>query len=760
MAGKRNKIIAIVLAVVVIITAIPLTAMFATANTGEAPESGKKNYTLPPKPTNTKDAFTAESETPVTMADYKVIAESDTYKMHFYEPRLSVILENKKTGELIESTVMDSKLSDKDNASWKGYMRSAVVLTAIVGTNDTIQVDLFNSPHLQEVTYTDNGFSAKLYFTKYEFGLTLEGRLEGDEFVVHVPDESIVEYKADNYIGSVILYPFMGYSYLGEKEGYMLIPDGNGALINLDDKDGRYVSGFSQMIYGNDAGFRKQDTQSLLWGEYDTVVDCNQVIAPIFGMAHTDDEMAYLAVVEDGQERAYVEAQPNGATVDYNRCFARFVMRTVFVQPLNQSNSGTVKTVEKDRIYSDLKVRYILLSEKEANYSGMANAYRAYLLDNGMVTAKDTSYKTRVDFLGNEQEEFLMGTTSVVMTTVDQMKAMYQTLQNAGVKDVLTIYKGWQAGGLYSLPINSYKVDATLGGNKALANLIKEQGTLGYDIYLYNDALRINARTNLTTFDAVKMINKRTFQELLNEQVYDTFYYLMPGKTAEKLNSFVDSYLKSGVSNLAIAGISNGMFSYSSRGNYYDRFTTAKVYADTLAAVDEKTNLVLEQPFAYLWNNTDVFLDMPLGSSEYMYIDEEVPFLSMVLKGILPMYSDYVNFEADKTEFFLQMVESGVYPSFYLTHENSSALIYTNSSDLYSTQFDIYKDTLIAYDRELREVAARVDGAHIIHHEEAEEDVVRVTYDNGVVIYVNYSEKTVVYDDMIIGPMSYKVGEK
>ena len=760
MAGKMKKIIALGVALVVLVTAIPVTAMLTTANTGNEEANSGKNYVLPPKPTNTEDAVTAKSETPVTMEDYKVIAESDTYKMHFYEPRLSVILENKKTGELIESTVMDSKLSDKDNATWQGYMRSAFTIHAIVGTNDTIQVDLFNSEHLLDVTYTDNGFSAKVYFTKYEFGLTLEVSLLDDQLVVNIPDESIVEYKAENYIGTISVYPMMGYSYLGEKEGYMLIPDGNGALITLEDKEGRYSSGFSQMIYGEDVGFRNYVTQSFLWGSYDTVVDCNQIIAPIFGMAHTDDQEAYLAVVEGGEERAYIEVQPNGAKLDYNRCFARFVLRTVYVQPLNQSNSGTVKTVEKDRMHTDLTIRYLLLNGEDANYSGMAVAYREYLLENGLVSTKDTSYKTRVDFLGCEQEEFLMGTTAVVMTTTQQIKEMYAELQSAGVQDVLTIYKGWQQGGLYALPISSYNVDGVLGGTNSLTKLIQESAKNGYDIYLYNDALRINARTNLTTFDAVKMINKRTFSEEVNKLVYDTFYYLMPGKSQEKLEDLVTSFTKKGVSNLAVAGISNGIFSYSSRGNYYDRTSTSQIYADALAAIDANTNLILEQPFAYLWNNTESFLDMPLGSSEYMYIDKEIPFLSMVLKGIIPMYSDYVNFEADKTEFFLMMVESGVYPSFYLTHENSSALIYTNSSNLYSTQFDIYKNTLVEYDKELREVASKVEGAHIVRHEEVAEEVIRVTYDNGVVIYVNYSENTVVCDGVSIEALSYKVGEK
>lgn len=759
MASKNKKILAGILALAVAVTAIPVSVYFATSNTETQTEDSQETDTQPEKPTNTEDAASADIAEVVTIEDYEMIAESDTYKMYFYEPRLSIILENKETGALLESTLSDEKDDGTNNETWQGYMKSGVVMTAIVGTNDSIQVDLFNSQHTKEVTYTENGFSAKVYFTKYQFGFTLNVSLEDDQLVVSIPDESIVEYQADNYIGSISVYPFMGYTYLGEEAGYMLIPDGNGALIYLDDKESRYVNGFSQMIYGSDAGFRQVSTQSLLWERYDTVVDTNMILAPFFGMAHTDSKIAYLAVVEGGENRAYIEVQPNGVTVDYNRCFARFILRTVYVQPLNQSNSGTVKTVEKDRTHSDLTVRYLLLSGDDADYSGMAVAYRDYLLENNLVTVKDTSYNTRVDFLGSDQEEFLMGTTDVTMTTVNNIKEMYGVLQDAGVENVLTIYKGWQDGGLYSVPITSYKADGSIGGTSALTNLIKNAAKDGYSLYLYNDALRINARTNLTTFDAVKMVNKRTFQEDLNEQVYDIFYYLMPTKTQEKLKSFVTSYTKKGVDNLAIAGVSNSLFSYSSKGSYYDRDYTASVYADALAAIDESTNLVLEQPFAYLWNSTDAFLDMPLGTSEYMYIDEEVPFLSIVLKGILPMYSDYINFEADKTEFFLRMVESGVYPSFYLTYESSSALIYTNSSDLYSTQFEIYKDTVIEYDAALRTVAEAVEGAYITDHERVQNDVVKVTYDNGVVIYVNYSDSAVTVDGVSVDARSFKVGE-
>ena len=693
----------------------------------------------------------------ITIKDYEFITENDSYKMYFYKPRLSIMLEDKKTGKYIESTLSDEKDDGNSNATWNYYMKSGIVITAIVGTNSTYQVDLFNTPNTIQYKKINNGLSATIYYTDYKFGLTVDITLEGDDLVVNIPDDYIVEEKEETYIGTVSVFPFMGYSFLDDREGYMLIPDGNGALINLDNKEGRYVTGYSQMIYGSDAGFRDASTKEYLWDDYDMSRDANKVLAPVFGMAHTDEQTGYIAVVEDGYQRASIEAHPNGVMVNYNRCFAKFLLRDVFNQPLNNSESGrNIERVEEDRTHLDMKVRYMLLSGEDADYSAMAVRYRNYLLDTGAITKKDSSYNTRVDFLGTDREEFLFGTRAVTVTTVENIEKMYGELKGKGVQSLLSVYKGWQKGGLYNVPITKYKADSHIGGTSKLTDLIKEADGYNYHVYLYNDALRLNPDTSRMTFDMIKQINKRTFKEWEWAEVYKTFYYLTPNKTTSDLEKFVSSYTKDGVSNLAIGGISNTLYSYSYKSRYYSKLDTQDKYAKS---VDDKTNLVLEEPVSYLWKNTDAFLDMPLGSSDYMYVNQEVPFMSMVLKGIIPMYSDYVNFEANKQEFFLQMVEAGVYPSFYLTYENSSKLLYTNSSNLFSTEYDTYKDTIAQYDKELRKINEVTADALIIDNEKLDNGVTVVTYDNGAKVYVNYSEEAQTVGNVTVNAMSYKAGE-
>lgn len=731
MATRRKRIFAVLLAVLLLLPAVgsllgtPLRARAAAAE---------------------------------SFGDHSLIAENENYALYMREQGLSVVVLDKATGAYMESAV--SHDDGKNNELWMGAMQSALVLNLIYSSVDTQQADLINDDVSQQVTYTDNGFSAKVYWNKYKLGMTLEVTLNEDGITARVPDESIVEDSDSYYIGSIALYPYLGYSYLDTKEGYMLLPDGNGALIYLDDKEGRFNSGYTGVIYGTDTGFVDSEVVRLWKDKYEMVNDANNILAPVFGMAHTDEGIAYLAVVEEGDQRATIEASPNGVSIDYNRIFARFTERRLYNQPTsNNGTSGSFKMVETDRSHFDLQVRYLFLSGAEANYCGMANAYRNYLLENGTLKALEDDYRTRVDFLGAEREAWVVGTSSVVMTTVDDIREIYSDLEEQGVTELFGVYKGWQKGGLYNLPITKYKADSDIGGTKELTKLLEETGEKDIRLYLYNDALRINPNEQNATFNVVKKINKRKLEEETYKDVYEKFMWLTPARTDEVLNRFVNSYTKNGVNRLALGGISDTLYSYNYSGSFYTRYQCAESYCDTVAEVDESTELVLEQPFAYLWNHTGSFLDMPLYTSNYIFEDESVPFLSIVLKGIMPVYSEYVNFEANKQEFFLKLVETGTRPSFYITRENSSRLIYTNSSDIYSSEYSVYRATILSYTKELAAVYEKTEGACIVGHEILGNGITVVTYDNGVKIYLNYSAEAQNADGHTLEGMTYEVVE-
>lgn len=700
-----------------------------------------------------------------TLDGHRLVAKNESYELYLKDETLSIKVKDLKTGEVMNSTIDEPQ--GQVNSTWKGFLQSGVVLTLIKGVDDSIQADLVTAAEKEavDVKVTDlvNGFKAEVDFTEFCISFTMYVTLEDNDVCVVIPDDTIVEYgPADkkHVVGSIALYPCMGATYLGEEEGYMLIPDGTGALISLEDKEGKYIDGYSKFIYGNDAGFSDSTTNTLLWDEIDMINEAEEILAPVYGMVHTDRGIGYLAIVEEGDVRAKINAEPNGVNVGYNRIYTKYIFNQVYTEYTSADSTGSFKRYETERTHMDISMRFSFVSGDAADYAGLAVAYREYLLDNGVVQADlDTSYNTRVDFLGTERENWLTTTTPVTMTTIDNIREIYDELKDANITDIVTVYKGWQDGGIQNIPVDEYEADDSIGGTKELTKLIDELKESDIKFNLYQETVKINPSESSTTFDVVKMNNKRLYEEKVYMDVYQTFNFVTPEKSATVLKSAIESYTDDGIENIAVSGMSNELFSYYYSSVYYSRQETADVYENSIADASKYMNIMLEQPYSYLWKYTDAFLDMPLSSSNYMYESGQVPFLAIALKGVVPMYSEYVNFEANKKEFFLKLVETGTYPSFYITYEDSAALIYTNSADIYSSKYSVYKQEIINYANELGALSAKVEDAMIVDHEQIQTDVVKVTYDNGVKVYINYTDDVVTVDGITIDGMSYKVGD-
>ena len=400
-------------------------------------------------------------------------------------------------------------------------------------------------------------------------------------------------------------------------------------------------------------------------------------------------------------------------------------------------STGSIVVIQNERNHFDARIRYEFVSGEDASYTGLAKIYRHYLLENDALNQVEEQFKMRLDFLGLEQKNGMIFREDVVMTTIEDIKQIYNELGVEGVTNLLTIYKGWQKNGLAaSSPATNFKADQAIGGNHELLDLLAELEESNVAFYLYNDPLKVDSSAStLLKYSVVKKLNKRVHEEETYKDVIVGYNYLLPSKVAEMATKLENSYVKNKVNNVMLSEISNTVFSYSIKGKIYDRMTTAQAFEDIVANYSDSFNLLLEQPFSYLWKYTDMYVDTPVSGSRYNFVDEDIPFLSIVLKGSLPMYSNYINFEANKQEYFLKLVDQGVLPSFYLTMEDPAELKYTNSSDIYSSRYDLLKDELVTYYNELKDVYSQISGATIEDHNRVD-DVVTVEYSNGIKVYV------------------------
>lgn len=696
------------------------------------------------------------SESTDTIKDHRKIAESEVLELYLKEENLSVIVRNKNTGAIMESTV--SEPDDSLNDTWRSFIQSGVGFIILNGLNEE-RTDLLAADSDIQVETNESGFTANVTLNKYQISFQLIMTLKGDSISVQIPSESIKEEQENVKIGSIFVYPFLGHTYASERDGYMLVPDGNGALIYLDDKDGRFGSPLTLKVWGENAGVDESYVLSLFWDQFQSVNDAEPVLAPVYGMVHTDTQMSVLSVIEEGAVDAKIIAYPNGAVTNYNWITPQFTMRRIYKQLTSKEATSSVQLQEEKRSDYNISIRYLFGEGENACYAKMAGQYRDYLLAEDELEEKNTDFRIRLDFLGTDRENGMLGKKTVTMTTAEDIEEMYNDLANEGVSDILSVYKGWQDGGINSMPITKFDADGAVGGNHKVKKLLEKAQQDDILLYLYQDALRANPDTVNTVFNVIKKLDESVYKENTYKEIYEYFNFQTPSKAASRFNSALKSFGKAGVGKLALTGITNHLFSYTYNGRQYSRVDTLDIFEKMIEKSDEEMNLAMETPFSCYWKNTESILNMPVNSSNYIFADEEVPFLSIALKGVIPMYGDYTNFEADSTGYFLELAETGIFPSFYLTKEDPVKLLYTNSSDLYTSKYEVYRPEIIRYYQELKELNDKVKDAYITNRVRCEDGVVEVTYSNAVKVYVNYNSETVIHDGMTLEGMSYKAGE-
>lgn len=685
-------------------------------------------------------------------ADYAKVAENSRFNLYLKESNLSIIVESKASGKVLHSTVQNLD-GIKDNASWKGFYQSGVVMEYIEDVKSTnTQADFINMTSEIIYDYAADGFTAHVKFP--DIGITYDVVLQMDEtgFVVTIPQDKIVEEQSDKYtVATFSIFPFLGYSQLGQDEGYMIIPDGQGAIIELKDNEGRYSSPYDRPVYGTNIGI--EDTVNSMWS-----VATEPIIMPVFGMVHSADQIGFLGVIEEGDQAARIMAYPNGVRTSFDWVAARYTYRMVYAQPTGPSSGTVSMRTEKARDF-DIVQRFFLEDGETATYAGLASAWREYMVEKGtFANADDREFDVQIDFLGLEKENYVLGKQDVVMTSFQQAEDMINELYAGGVEHMAIVYRGWQKEGLTgSLPTDGYTPAASLGGKEgfeSLAALAKEKGL---SLALEADFLTLNPTVNpVLTYNAFKKITSQTFSKPSFGLVYDSMNYLTPVKTLEIGQNVIKEMQSGGAPGISLTGVTQLMADYYYQNHYHDTTELQDIYTTLVQSAGEAMPATLASANAYLWPYADALSDMPVAGSDYTYTAREIPLLAIATSGQIPYYAEYVNFQANNKEFFLNMLEQGARPCFLLTWEDPIELQNSNSSGIYSSRYELYRDTIITWYTELNAFQQQVKGASILRHD-VEGSMTRVTWTNGVKVYLNFGDKQASMDDVTLDGMAYKV---
>lgn len=679
-------------------------------------------------------------------SSYKKICENDDIELYLDAKTLGIKIKNKDTGYIWSSTIEES--DDNLNQIWQGFVESGVTIEYMTSKGKLEKASVSNSDAEIKIQELDNGFNANVNFKKQGITFKVNVSLNGNSVNVSLDNESIQEVKKNTQLQSIYLYPFMGATKKQEVSGYMFVPDGSGALIRLDERSEIATEPYVNRIYGKDFGTNGVTEVSGLAN------DLESIKYPVFGVVHNVNENGFVAIVEAGSEYGEINAYPSGITTDYNWITSKFIMRESYFQPTNKKGDGMVVN-QSELNKSDISVTYNLLNGEDADYSGMAKTYQNYLVENGVLSKnhkENSDIPLKLDFLMSENEKGLVGEKLVEMTSIEDIRDIVSKISDNGINNIDIVARGWSKGGYTGAAVNHFPTESKIGSMNEWEDLVSDLAEVGIDVYMYTDYIK--------GFDDTKGISivkdsAQTIAEQIIKGKNTDYNFITPLTSMEFYEKEQEKFEKNGIGNIAIGSIGDNLYSDFSERHKTTRTESMEIYKSGLEKT--KTNNALYKPNDYLWKNTDAYYNIPMSSSNYLMLTDNVPFLQIVLKGYIDFYAPELNFVSGEKDTLLQMIDYGVYPSYYLTEEDSVKLINTESKWLYTSKFEIWNDEIKAQYDIINSALKNVEGEIIIDRNVIVDGVVEVVYSNNVKIIVNYNDSIYKNDSVIVEAKDFKV---
>jgi hypothetical protein len=579
-----------------------------------------------------------------------------------------------------------------------------------------------------------------------------------------------IEGKGAGNMAAVIITPFMGAAggvrqyfdpatgeYGAEipnpmTHGYAFVPDGSGALIRYNDNTvsiNRYVG----QVYGNNPA------EAMFY--YDNTVYSvrkKEPLMPVFGVAIGNNQQGFAAWADDGGEHMEIIMSPKENMTNYNFIFPRFIFNRQMHQVYNRKGEGFFR-LYPERLHYDISMDYHFLTGEEADYVGMALAYRKHLIENktiipGKVQADD-KMPLRADFIMSDVKKSVIGYGNVVTTTANEAGKIVKDMLDNGIDAINCGLLGFQDGGITTGKPWTLDFTGSIGTEKDFRKLFEETAALGVDISFAQDYSVINRlQMNLPRNQAYH-INRwgiRAYDNMDSFLPVQEISFARPQRSAEWFNQQAKKAAALNALSITADGITNRLISHWGRRDSISASEAIDLYEKTFAECPLPVNM--KTPNQYLWKYTARFLETPVFPTQYILETDTVPFLQLVLHGTMEMYAPYANFSFYTQRDILRMIDYNVYPSFVLTQKPAHLLSSTNSLNYFSTEYDVYRGTIRNVYREVAACLSHVKGMEWLNRTVLEEGIILNEYSEGIKILINYTDNVYQYSDVSVGAVA------
>ncbi len=568
-----------------------------------------------------------------------------------------------------------------------------------------------------------------------------------------------MEYKKRAPSYTMVMLPYFGAGG-PEDEGYMLVPEGGGALINFNNGKQSQAAYYAN-LYGWDMALSR-----------DAVVHDTRAYFNAFGIANGDD--SFICILEEGVPYASVQADIAGHGGSYNYVNAVYSIcpRELFeIGDIGSQN--TYKFLEK-LPHETLTQRYCFVNSND--YVDMAKAYQGYLKNkySGYFEENnDTSTPVALEIVGAvDKVRQILGvpvSRPLKLTKYSEAEDMITQLSEEGMDNISVKLTGWCNGGVNQKILKKVKTIGALGSRKDLQSLGSTAKDLGVDLYL-EGVTHYEYDSNLfdgffSFTDAARFISKERAELFVynpvtyNAREYvDSYYLLHSDLILDNMDALSAAASKYGA-NVAFRDTGMDLSSDYYLKNTVSRQAAMESQAENLKKIkDSGQNNLINMGNDYAIAYADMVTRMDLAGSGYTILDAEVPFYQLAIHGFVNYTGRPLNVCGNMQQELLESAEYGAGLSFSLMRETTFALQKTLYTEYYASDFNAVHDSMMETYNRYNSELGHVYNQQMTDHKKLAENLSCTVYEDGTKVYVNYSYTDAVTPDGVAVPArDYKV---
>ncbi len=638
----------------------------------------------------------------------------------------------------------------------KSNQRSHIVIEYLDAEGNVLNANSFIDSYQNGGMYVNakgNTATVTYYFSEIGIGIPLKFKYSNNTLAVTV-DTSKIEERSDNKLLTVTLLPYFGAAPKGE-DGYLLIPDGSGALVSLQASNA-YDKFYEKDVYGEN---------SVLYKDIETTVE-KQIYLPVFGIKHNDNSM--LGIISQGDAVASIVAN---VASGYYTVSPKFTYRQVDESHLQEGSTSekVVKIVPKAATNSKFSVTYLFQQGSEADYVGMAAAYRDYLIKEYSLSYNSKGTYLDLNFLATaEISKSFLGIPYMGLETLcdlDDISDVMDTLIKEDCNNTTISLKGALSGGLYGKIAKKIKLSSKVGSLKYYQELEESFSKNGGNMYLLTDILHVYKTGNGisavsgTARDVAGAISKQyNYYPESYAKNEERSWKLMNAASLEKITKALAKSVKKNNVNLGLDSSADELYGDYHIKNTYDR---AAMLEEMLSAYDRlgasSGKMYFDGANAYAILFAAMISDVPLRSSQYDMFTSDIPFYQLVMHGIVDYSSTALNLSGDADYNFLRSVEYGAAIRYDLICQNSDVVSKTSANNLFSGICDEWLDSAINNALDIKEFYDSNAKSTIVSHSQVLEGVYRTEYSNGNISLVNYNDYEVQFENSTVKACGFKL---